>query len=94
MGKVYFFCYSRITSSHNIAVVQQITADIGIDEFNKDFIRGKQEIPLLLVFNACNTCLAEGCKTYRKTLAEKSKSLSTPIKKKKQLQSLKQRVNN
>ena len=36
----------------------------------------------------------EGCKTYRRSLAEKPKSMSTPVKKKKQLRSLKQRVSN
>ena len=72
--------------------MQQITADIGVDEFSRDLIRGKQEIPLLFTFNTYNTCISEGCKTYRKTVAEKTKSLCTPVKQKKQLRSLKQRV--
>ena len=42
--------HSRITSAHNIRVVQQIIADIGVDEFSRDLIRGKQEIPLLFTF--------------------------------------------
>lgn len=57
-----------ITSS----VVQQITEDIGTDQYCQELIR-------------------EGCKTYRKSLAEKPRSQCTPVKKKKQLRSLKQR---
>jgi hypothetical protein len=34
----------------------------------------------------------EGCRTYRKTLAEKHKNMTTPVKKKKQERSRKQRV--
>ena len=67
-------------------MVQVITADIGVDEFSKDLIRG------LLIFLLLLQNFVEGCKTYRKSLAEKPKSLSTPTKKKKQLRSLKQRV--
>lgn len=35
----------------------------------------------------------EGCKTYRKTLAEKERHNSTPVKRKKCIRSRKQRVN-
>ena len=43
---LYFTClllYSapcRITSSHNVGVVQKITDDIGTEEFSKGLIRG------------------------------------------------------
>ena len=62
--------------------------------YSEDVIQSKLYANLTLQQSLTVLCVmsVEGCKTYKKTLTERSKHMSTPVKRKKQLRSLKQRV--
>ena len=37
----FMYMYLRITSPHNVSVVNRVTESIGTDEFSKELIRGE-----------------------------------------------------
>ena len=82
-----------VNSSHNIQVVNSIVDTIGTEDYAEELIRSNA---YLYACRMCNVrkfiCTIEGCKTYMKTLAERLKHLSTPVKRQKQIRSRKQRV--
>lgn len=80
----------RINGAHNKAVVSEILAAIGTDSFEEADIQSKRHVVVDLYVTTVLD--VGGCKTYKKTIAERPKHDSTPIKAKKQMRSRKQRV--
>ena len=84
-----FTCF-RITSQHNAQVIEKIKSSVKGD-YSDDLIKSKH----ILQFCSCLKLLlhTEGCRNYKKTISARTK-VTTPVKKKKYIRSLKQRVSN
>ena len=75
-----------MNSIHNATVIENIVLGVGTEKYSKDLIQSIHSLFTLIIL------FTEGCKTYKKTIAERQKSLSTPVKTGKLLRSRKQRV--
>lgn len=74
-------------------MVKSIISSIGTEEFSEDLITSKKVLYVhMSLIILCYYISIEGCKTYKKTLAEREKHTRTPVKLQKQIRSRKQRV--